>query len=538
MPRKPRKDAEILFNQKGILAATRGIVIAGDQDDATHLIVHDVAATTFNGRDEAIHSAHKPFFRDKPVYVLANGNDRSVAHAAHLAAFLNTTASVLKIVTLDKSVLGYFEAGGDVKTLSKLIGDAPEYAPPPPKPPRPPLDPDSWRSTLIYNDDGKLTATVNNAQLLLAYDDDVARVFAHNRFALSVDVMRRPPWDTEPAITYPRPLSDVDDTRACAWLERHGVKLTIGTTHNAIVSAAFHQPYNPLTEWLDGLKWDQRPRLDAALADFFGCDNNEYTQGVSSKFLIGSVARAFDPGCKMDTMLILEGRQGLLKSTAIETLFGAEFFSDELADIGSKDAALQMQGVWCIEVQELATMYRAESNRLKEWLSRRVDRFRPPYGRNVIQAKRQCVFVGSVNPEGGYLKDATGSRRFWPVRCHDIDIPLIRRERDQVWAEAVHRYRQGDRWWFSAEEYAIVKDEQAERYESDPWADDVEHIVHGKQWVAVSDVLRSLDLPAHQRTQLAQTRVAKILTAMGWERRQKRDGGRRRWVYVAVADAD
>ena len=222
-----------------------------------------------------------------------------------------------------------------------------------------------------------------------------------------------------------------------------------------------------------------------------------------------------------------------LSIQAVAELFHEDWFSDELSDIGSKDAAMQLQGIWCIELAELATMYRAESNRLKEWLSRREDRFRPPYGRNIISAPRQCVLVGTVNPEGGYLKDATGGRRFWPIRCKEIDVALITHEREQVWAEAVVAYKAGEHWWFNHDERGIAMAQQEARYESDPWEDQVLDYASGQREVTIARIMQyGLEIPTDRFTQLSQTRIAKILVSDGWERRQRREDGKRQWVYL------
>ena len=393
---------------------------------------------------------------------------------------------------------------------------------------------DDWKAMLMFKDDGDaLQNNVNNAQTLLGYHQDMAGVLAYNEFTKEIDVAKRPPWHTERG-DFPRKLTDVDDTRATAWLERKGVKLAINVVHNAIVSAAHHKPYNPLHDYLNGLEWDGKARIDKALHFLLGCSDNQYTGSVSRRFLVGAAARALNPGCKMDTMLILEGPQGLKKSTAVAELFGEEWFTDELGDLGSKDAALQVQGVWCVEIAELATMNRAESNRIKEWITRRVDRFRPPYGRNIVDAPRQCVLVGTVNPEGGYLKDATGGRRFWPVRCSKINVDWIRARRDQIWAEAVAAYRSGERWWFDKGEIESAQKEQEARYESDPWTDQVVGFITGKEGshVTVSEVMDHLTLSNRDQNQASQNRVAKILVAEGWRRVQKTFNKKRVWCYI------
>lgn len=420
-----------------------------------------------------------------------------------------------------------------VDSLDTAVAKEEKPEPEPSKPPKK-IDPDEWRGLLMFKDDGvTIQSNINNAHILCAYHPDMAGVVKYNEFGQTVDIVAAPPWDSSGE--FPRELSDVDDTRATAWLERHGVKMTIGNTHNVLVSVASLNPYNPLQEYLNGLEWDGVSRIETALTAFFGCEDNEYTRSVSRRFLIGSVARALQPGCKMDTMLILEGPQGLKKSTAIAELYGDEWFTDELSDFGSKDAAMQVQGVWAIEVAELSTMNRAEAARVKEWITRRVERFRPPYGRNIIKAPRQCVLVGTVNPEGGYLKDATGGRRFWPVQCHEIDIAGIRKHRDQLWAEAVYQYEKGERWWFDYSERHIAEHEQQKRYESDAWEEDVLKYTNGMDQITVNELLDDcLGLKPRDQNQITQNRVAKILVSDGFERRQRRIEGRRQWVYYRV----
>ena len=202
---------------------------------------------------------------------------------------------------------------------------------------------------------------------------------------------------------------------------------------------------------------------------YLGAEDTPLNRAFGSRWMISAVARIMQPGAKVDHMLILEGPQGAKKSSALKVLAGAEWFTDELAEIGSKDAAQQMRGIWIIEIAELDAIGRAEVSRIKAFLTRTTDRYRPPYERYVVEVPRQCVFAGSVNPDT-YLRDETGNRRFWPVRCGRIDLDALRRDRDQLWAEAVARYREGAIWWLDEPELiAEVKAEQDQRYHADAW---------------------------------------------------------------------
>lgn len=387
------------------------------------------------------------------------------------------------------------------------------------------------REMLIWKNE-KIVSNVNNTMCFLTFHPRTQGLLAYNDFSKEVNIMRKPPWTAENC-DYPRRLTDVDDTRATAWLERVGIQMSINNVHHSIVSSAHHNKYNPLQDYLNSLTWDGTPRLSSALNTLFGCEDNDYSRTVCRKFFIGAIARAMKPGCKMDNVLILEGDQGIKKSSGVAALFGEQWFTDELADIGSKDSAMQAQGVWCIEIAELATMSRAEADRTKEWISRQVDKFRPPYGRNIIDAPRQCVLIGTVNPQGGYLKDATGARRFWPIECKRIDIDRIHELRDQLWAEAFEAYQNGERWWLEMEEANIVKKEQQQRYDSDVWEDDISVFIQGRDFVTTTEIMSDcLNMQHRERSVPSQNRVAKVLTSLGWRRIQRRYMGRRQWVYV------
>jgi predicted P-loop ATPase len=235
---------------------------------------------------------------------------------------------------------------------------------------------------------------------------------------------------------------------------------------------------------------------------------------------------------------------------ALRTLASDELFSDDIADLGSKDSVMQTRGVWIIELSELDVLNRTEVSRVKAFMSRQVDRIRPPYGRRVIEAPRECVFTGTVNKET-YLKDETGGRRFWPVKCGVIRIAELKRDRDQLWAEARARFQAGDKRWIDNKELAEAAAEEAEaRYEGDPWDDPITEwledptqrrderghpiadLISTRDSVTISDVLtHCLGKRREFWTQPDQNRVARCLAAKGWKRRQKRVGGGRPRFY-------
>ena len=242
------------------------------------------------------------------------------------------------------------------------------------------------------------------------------------------------------------------------------------------------------------------------------------------------------PGCKADCCLILEGPQGIRKSTALKTL-GEPWFTDEIADLGSKDAALQTRGVIIIEIAELDGMTRTEVGKVKAFMSRGVDRFRPPYGRHLLESPRQCVFAGSVN-HGTYLRDETGARRFWPVTCGRIHIEELARDRDQLWAEAVISYTRGDPWWLeTAALTSQAEAEQAERYEESSWDGLIlewaaERLTGGFDSVSTAEVLdMCIKKKAGEWSRSDEMRVASSLTRAGWKHVRVSTSAGRGWRW-------
>src|SRR5262249_44718291 len=212
-------------------------------------------------------------------------------------------------------------------------------------------------------------------------------------------------------------------------------------------TVAKERAFHPIKDYLNDLEWDGKKRVEQFATTYLGAEASPYHAAVSKCFLIAAVARIMQPGGKADYMPILEGAQDKGKSTAIETMF-APWFSDDLAELGTKDAAMQVRVAWGIEIAELASMSRPEIERVKAFITRKVDRFRPAYGRHVIEAQRQSIFIGSTNADT-YLKDETGGRRFWPIKCGKIDLKALERDKDQLWAEAVALYGKGVGWWLT-----------------------------------------------------------------------------------------
>jgi predicted P-loop ATPase len=297
-------------------------------------------------------------------------------------------------------------------------------------------------------------------------------------------------------------------------------------------------------QYLESLQWDGTPRIGSWLVDYCKVDSSAYALAVGEKFLISAVARVMQPGCKADHMLVLEGPQGIGKSTIVRSLAG-DWFTDQIADPGSKDCSMQLRGAWLIELSELGALSRTDMERTKAFVTQQVERFRLPYGHRVVDMPRQCAFIGTTNSET-WLKDETGGRRFWPVRCGGpIDIAGLIRDRDQLWAEAFLLYHQGVTWWLEDEE--VVKqavEQQRDRYQDDVWQHLIETFAaeqaerptgtRPEGHVSIWEILDRLGVETARQDQAAANRVARCLKTAGWERHRVRIGDESPRLYRKV----
>lgn len=379
---------------------------------------------------------------------------------------------------------------------------------------------------LSTDNNGKVLDTSANVATILQFNPDWAGVLRYDAFACRVICAAEPPMreQDKPNTPCAGAWTDSHTTRARMWIaDQYGFEPGIQAIESAIEVAARRNTFHPVKEYLAALVWDGKPRLDRFLATYFGAAASPYAAAVGAKFLISAVARAIRPGSKVDTCLILEGRQGSKKSTAVRTLAGEAWFADTPLDLETKDAAQSLQGKWLYEIGELHAFNRSETTRIKAFVSSASDNFRPSYGRRNADFPRQCVFVGTTNGSE-YLTDTTGNRRFWPVACGKIDVGALARDRDQLWAEAVVRFNAGEPWWLDADGEALATAEQADREAADPWEAAIEKWIGERESFAVSDVLQGLGVDREHQTQAQATRVGKLLARLGWEAKRKRSG--------------
>jgi predicted P-loop ATPase len=396
--------------------------------------------------------------------------------------------------------------------LSKLVGSRPE-----------------WWEDLLKGDNGNPVPNLHNAVVVLRGEPEFHHLFAYDQMLCSAILMR--PFDDAPGFK-PRPLTDSDVSRIQTRVQALALlRLSKDVIHQAVDVIAEDRRFHPVRDYLNRLEWDGVSRLETWLIDYLGVERDPYSMTVGAMFLVSMVARIFQPGCKVDHLLVLEGAQGVLKSTACRIL-GGEWFSDNLPDVSKagKDVSQHLRGKWLIEVDEMHAMNRAEAAQLKSFITRQTERYRPSYGRLEVIEPRQCVFIGTTNKDA-YLRDETGGRRFWPLKIGTINTAALESDRDRLFAEAVKRYRDGARWWPDKDfEREYTMPEQAARYEGDVWEDQIKVYLEIKDKVTIGQIARDVFSLENAKIGTAeQRRIAAVLDLLGWERLPKDRQGNRYW---------
>ena len=386
----------------------------------------------------------------------------------------------------------------------------------------------NWRSHYLGSEEHPL-CNLANAAIALRHAPELIGCFRFDEMARGVVVVRALPGTNEEPAS--RPLTDQDVRLLQEWLQVEGLLETIAetTVWSAIQTCAHENAFHPVRDYLDGCKWDKKYRLNSLLQTYLGAlDAPAYLRAAGRMFLIGMVARIFEPGCKLDTVLVLEGDQGIKKSMTLAIL-GGPWFGDALPDLHDKDLRQYLRGKWLVEIAELAAIAKSDNEPLKAFITRRVEDYRPSYGREHTKEPRQCVLVGTTNGQD-YLKDATGARRFWPIKLGGaINTDLLRADRDQLFAEAVVAYKAGEHWWPDEEaEAAFFKPQQDARFEVDAWQAPIEMWIRKGHTISEASEIRAdvttqniiicaLGQPDVSRIGTADTRrVGAIMRRLGW----------------------
>ena len=324
-----------------------------------------------------------------------------------------------------------------------------------------------WVKKLARNKNGAIVNSLLNLVAIMQHDESLQHI-VYNELSDSLEIVGEVPWD-HPG----KQWRDADDSQVICYVENtYHVHFSKEVYMTALQKVADDRKYHPIKNYFDGLpKWDGVKRVDTLLIDYFGADDNEYVRAVIRKMLAGAYRRVMEPGIKFDNILCLNTKQGTGKSTLIAKL-GGEWYNDSLAisDMDDKTAAEKLQGYWILEIGELAGMKRADIDKVKAFVSRQNDRYRPAFGRRVTAHLRQCIFFATTNSENGFLRDTTGNRRFWVVKASGEGTKkawdLTQAEVDQIWAE-VKTYAKEEQLFLSYKLEELATYEQSQAMEID-----------------------------------------------------------------------
>ena len=386
---------------------------------------------------------------------------------------------------------------------------------------------------------GKPICNHSNVVTLLTKHPDWENVFVTDAFDRVKKVLKPLPRDGLSAISFiPRQLVDNDYTAVCIWLNDFGItSVQKSTVIDAVQAVCAQQTFNPLMDYFRGIQ-KQYPEDDKLLDDwmcrFLGVNasnkaERKYITAVSRLMLIQAVARAKEPGCKADSVIVLEGEQGTGKSTALRVLFSDKHFGDQLPHMASKDASSYLNGKWCVELAELDFKRKTEVETIKAFISRISENYRPAFGREEIEIARTCVFIGTTNSDN-YLSDETGNRRFLPVKTTSIDIENLGEHRDSLWAAAAHAHDKGEQHWLTSEVVDLARDQAKQRLEQDPWVETIEARMNSMTEASIMDAIEACfpDIDAQAISTQMTRRMSKSLQLAGWVKDGKFNTGSRR----------
>lgn len=411
--------------------------------------------------------------------------------------------------------------------------------------------PDDWRLGFTRNKSGGIIANHHNLALIFENDLALSGLFKLDEFSNRVALDRDPPWKGGSRDEF----TELDGVELAAWLgvaafnKGYEISAKSALVVEVVEAIARRHRFHPVRDYLEALEWDGQERIPSMFATWCGTADDPYLQRVALIFMLSAAARILQPGCKVDTMLVLEGLQGLGKTRVTQTLFGGDrWYMDAQRSPAEKDFYQDIVGKWGVEIGEMTSFSKAEANKVKQTLSATADTYRPSYGRYSRTFPRQCVFIGTTN-ETEWQRDHTGGRRFLPVRVDRVDVPGIAAIRDQLWAEAVARLKRGENWWDMPDR---VKEEQDERYQEDAWAQPILLWVSGLMEpdyyaglpfltrsrklpdgssdgyvieASVADIMvRALHIDRGRISRADQMRVAGILTHWGWKSFRSRRG--------------
>jgi putative DNA primase/helicase len=390
---------------------------------------------------------------------------------AAMEDFARADESVKRTIAAENVANSKYDFAEDLEELENVEGDQEDI---------------DWMVGLEADSKGKYLSSASNINTILGHDARLKEAFKQNDFDRKRYVFKSLPWRK---VATPEPIKDVDASGIRNYIESiYGITGAL-KIDDSIALEFEKQSFHPIKDYLRSLKWDGVKRIDNLLIDYFGADDNLYTREAIRKTLTAAVARVFNPGCKFDMVLVLVGPQGTMKSTFIKML-GKEWYSDSFMTVHGTQAFEQIQGVWVMEMAELAGLRKADIEAVKHFLTKQEDSFRPAYGRVTQLNKRQCVFFATTNKKD-FLNDSSGNRRFNPVDAvpervtkHVVkDLPA---EVDQIWAEAMQLYKKNETLYLSPDAEQLAKKEQLKHSETDERTGMIEYYLESKlpeKWI-------------------------------------------------------
>jgi len=423
------------------------------------------------------------------------------------------------------------------------------------------FDPSDWRHGLVRTRDGDVKGVPHNLMLILEHDADLAELFWLDEFGNRIALSRQPPWrgGTHDEFT------EVDAFELSGWLgnpDRYTMSIGTDIVLAGVEAIARRRKRHSVREYLNGLKWDGVPRIGELFPSYFSAVNNPYARECGPCFMVSAVSRILwvDPAqpaqaSKVDFMVVLESEQGFGKTTAVGELFSPNWYAEATESPTHKDFFQCLRGQWGVEIGEMESFSKAEVGKIKQVITIRSDTYRASYARTARKHRRENVFVGTTNKDD-WLRDETGGRRFLPVRVGTVKIEQLIADRDQLWAEAVHMYRDGFKFWILP---ADAKREQDERYSDDVWTARVVRWLEGqislpdslpKERIeivrgegggierervgecSIAEILsHAIGVDAARQGRPEATRVGAIMTRLGWGHYRPMQGGARVRVY-------
>lgn len=406
-----------------------------------------------------------------------------------------------------------------------------------------------WKEMLICDKNGKIKPkSLHNARVIIENHPLLRGIFVFDEFSQEEVVAHCPPWENQDKFE-PRNMVEQDVTNLAMFLERaeqHSedemfISINLNTLTKVVNTLVMNNTRNPAQEYFNSLAWDRVPRLDTWLREYLGCvtDDPQYLAAVGRKWLTASVKRVFHPGCKFDSMLVLEGGQGVGKSTTLKelaTIRGKEYFTDAIKprDLTHPDKSVpKMQGILIVELAEMSGFAKLPPDEVKQAISTQTDRIIRKYANYPTDLPRKFVIAGTINESGGYLSDSTGNRRYWPVACTEANVPALKKVKEQLWAEAVHLYRKGETLYLEGDLLKKAEKAQENRRNQHPWHPEIERKFGHISSVSYDEIWQALGInDRSKRTRSMQGDIASIMTSLGFEHKRKRVGNERPYLWV------